>query len=97
MEINIGEITVDEEVNIGDFELDVIKMFINTSGLTQAQIEALNNMGCMINDECQLIISYDDTTLDIYFAIEDNNLIAINNVTGLDFNINENGEMEAIY
>ena len=44
-----------------------------------------------------LILEYDDEVLNVDFSIENKNLIVTNNVTGLDFNINENKELEAIY
>ena len=44
-----------------------------------------------------LKIDYDDTLLAINFEIENGNLIVENNVDSLSFNINNNGEMEAIY
>ena len=66
-----------------------------TTGLTQEQIEAVNNMVAILGEE--LVLEYDDKMLDIDFLIENGNMIVTNNVTGLDFSINENGEMEAIY
>jgi hypothetical protein len=66
-----------------------------TTELSEEQIQAINEMIATVNEE--LTIEYDDEILDIDFVIEDNNLIVTNNVTGLDFNINENGEMEAVY
>lgn len=65
------------------------------TGLTEEQIQAINEMIATANEN--LVLTYDDTVLDIDFTIEDNKLIVTNNVAGLDFNINGNGEMEAIY
>ena len=65
------------------------------TGLTQEQIEAVNNMVAILGEE--LVLEYDDKMLDIDFLIENGNMIVTNNVTSLDFSINENGEMEAIY
>ena len=65
------------------------------TGLTQEQIEAINNMVAIL--EKDLVLEYDDKMLDIEFKIENGNMIVTNNVTGLDFSINENGEMEAMY
>lgn len=65
------------------------------AGLTEEQKEAINNMVATINGD--LILEYDDEVLDVEFKIEEDNLIITNNVAGLDFSINENGEMEAIY
>lgn len=66
-----------------------------TTGLTEEQIQAVNEMIATTGEE--LVLEYDNDVLDIDFTIEDNNLIVTNNVAKLDFNINENGEMEAIY
>lgn len=66
-----------------------------TAELTQEQINAVNNM--IVTMDENLILEYDDQILKIDFKIEDNNLVVTNNVIGLDFSINENGEMEAIY
>lgn len=63
--------------------------------LTEEQIKAINEMIAIAGEE--LILEYDNDVLDIDFTIEDNNLIVTNNVAKLNFNINENGEMEAIY
>lgn len=63
--------------------------------LTEEQIQAINEMIATTGEE--LILEYDNDVLDVEFTIEDNNLIVTNNVAKLDFNINENGEMEAIY
>lgn len=65
------------------------------TGLTQEQIEAINNMVAILEED--LILEYDEELLDIEFKIENGNMIVTNNVTGLDFSINENGEMEAMY
>lgn len=65
------------------------------TGLTEEQKDAINNMIATTNEN--LILEYDDEVLDVEFSIEDNNLIVTNNVAGLEFSINENGEMEAIY
>ena len=65
------------------------------TGLTQEQIEAINNMVAILGED--LVLEYDDKMLDIEFKIENGNMIVTNNVTGLDFSINKNGEMEAMY
>ena len=65
------------------------------TGLTQEQIEAINNMVAILEED--LTLEYDEELLDIEFKIENGNMIVTNNVTGLDFSINENGEMEAMY
>lgn len=66
------------------------------SGLTDEQIEAINNMTFTIDDE-NLIIEYDESVLDLDFSIDGGNLIIENNVDGVDFNINQNGELEVLY
>lgn len=63
--------------------------------LTQEEINAINSMIASMNEN--LILEYDDTLLDVEFKIENNNLVVTNNENGLDFSINKNGEMEAIY
>ena len=63
--------------------------------LTQEQIDALENMKATSTSD--LILEYDDEVLNVDFSIENKDLIVTNNVTGLDFNINENKELEAIY
>ena len=70
---------------------------IELEGLTSEQIQAINNMICEIDENGNLKIDYDDTLLAINFEIENGNLIVENNVDSLSFNINNNGEMEAIY
>ena len=67
-----------------------------TSGLTTEQIEALNNMKVSIVNG-NLIFDYDDEILKLDFNLENDDLIVENNLNGLDFNINKNGELEAIY
>ena len=67
------------------------------STLTEEQIEAINNMSCNIDENGNLQMNYDDSVLAINFEIEDGNLIAETNVDSISFNINSNGEMEAIY
>lgn len=67
------------------------------STLTEEQIEAINNMSCEIDENGNLQMNYDDSTLAVNFKIEYGDLIAETNVGGLSFNINSDGEMEAIY
>ncbi len=75
--------------------IKVIQGGVPQEGLTEKQIQAINEM--IVTTDENLVLTYDDEVLNVDFTIEDNNLIVTNNVTGLDFNINENGEMEAIY
>lgn len=63
--------------------------------LTEDQIQALNEI--TINLDNELSIEYDENVLDIDFMIEGEDLIVENNIEGLTFEINENGELEAIY
>lgn len=64
--------------------------------LTAEQITALNNMVISSSND-ELILEYDDEVLDVDFNIANQDLIVTNNVTALNFSINKNGEMEAIY
>ena len=70
--------------------------YINNE-LTEEQIAAINNMSCRIDENGNLQMDYDDTTLAVNFKIENGDLIAETNIDSLTFNINNNGEMEAIY
>ena len=63
--------------------------------ITDEEINAVKNMNATLDGD--LSITYDDSVLDIEFEIENNDLIVDNNVTGLDFNINKDGELEADY
>lgn len=63
--------------------------------ISDEEITAVGNMSATLDGD--LSIEYDDSVLDVDFSIEENDLIVDNNVTGLDFNINENGELEADY
>lgn len=65
-------------------------------GLTEEQIEAINNMTFTIDSE-NLIIEYDETVLDLDFSMDGENLTIENDVDGVDFNINQNGELEVLY
>lgn len=63
--------------------------------LTKEQIDALNSIVIDVDDE--LSIEYDETVLDIDFMIEGENLVVHNNIEGIEFNINENEELEVSY
>ena len=65
------------------------------SGLSTEEIEALNNIQVVLTDE--LIVSFDETILDISFSVENNELIVYNNMEEVTFNINNNKELEVIY
>ena len=64
--------------------------------VTDEKINAIKNMKVYIEDG-NLIFEYDDEILKLNFSLENGDLIVENSMTGLDFNINENGELEAIY
>lgn len=76
--------------------VDLSSIANNTSEvITPEQIEAIGNI--RITNENDLIIEYDNEILDIRFSLNDNGeLIVDNNVSGLNFAIN-NKDMEAIY
>ena len=63
--------------------------------LTAEQIDALN--GITINLDDELSIEYDENVLDIDFYLEGKDLVVENNIEEIDFNINENGELEVEY
>lgn len=65
-------------------------------GLTQEQIEAINNMTVSLEDNI-LVIDYDETILDFIFSIDETDLIIENNTSDIDFNINENEELVVMY
>lgn len=73
-----------------------ISEYIGTSGLTEEQIEAINNITVSIENG-ELTFEYDNTVLDIDFNIENGELIVEDNEENIEFTINENKEMEAIY
>lgn len=70
---------------------------ISTDGLTEEQTQALNSMTCELDTNGNLLMNYDETVLTVNFKIEESDLIVENNINSLNFNINENGELEAIY
>lgn len=60
------------------------------------QIEALNSAKVYFEDG-NLIFEYDDEILKLNFSLENGDLIVENNITELDFNINEDKELEVVY
>lgn len=64
--------------------------------LTDEQIKALDEMTFEMNEDGELLISYDKEILDIDFYIENNDLIISKDIE-VDFNINVDGEMEVSY
>jgi len=105
-DIELPEILTNKGINIIEIETTIQpsniavtylgKKIEVTTSLTEEQINAINNMN-ITTDNGEIIINYDDETLDFDFNIENENLIVENNVNELDFNINENGEMEVSY
>lgn len=65
------------------------------TGLTEQQISAINSIAINLDDE--LSIEYNENILNLNFTVDGVNLVVDNNVSGIDFNINENGEMEVSY
>ena len=77
----------------------VVKIIQNgntTTGLTEEQIKALNEMVCNIDENGDLNITYDNTVLDIKFEVDEKNLIIENNTNAI-FDINDSGELEVNY
>lgn len=64
--------------------------------LSEEQIQALNEMTCEIDENGELVISYDEEILPISFALESANLVVTSNINAL-FGINTNGELEVSY
>lgn len=105
-EIELPEILTNKGTNIIEIETTIQpsniavtylgKKIEVTTSLTEEQINAINNMN-ITTDNGEIIINYDDETLDFDFKKENESLIVENNVNELDFNINENGEMEVSY
>lgn len=73
-----------------------ISEYLGETDLTDDQKEALNNMTVSIENG-ELIFEYDEEVLDLNFILENGDLIVENNVKDVDFNINQNGEMEVMY
>lgn len=71
-----------------------IKEYIDDLG--NVRVEAINNMKILLENQ-ELIFEYDDSVLPVEFSRDGNDLIVDNNDETLDFNINENKELEALY
>lgn len=71
-----------------------IKEYIDDLG--NVRVEAINNMKILLENQ-ELVIEYDDSVLPVEFSRDGNDLIVDNNDETLDFNINENKELEALY
>lgn len=65
------------------------------TGLTEQQISAINSIAINLDDE--LSIEYNENILNLNFTVDGVDLVVDNSVSGIDFNINENGEMEVSY
>lgn len=83
-----GSLTIKRDITRNEF-------ITESTGLTQEQVEAINST--VINLDEELSIEYDENVLDLDFMIDGIELVIDNNIEGLDFNINKNGELEAIY
>ena len=88
-------VPVSEEDTFRSYADKILQIYSQSSELTELQIEAINSM--LVNLDYDLYLEYDESVLDLDFTIDKLNLVVNNNMTGLDFNINENGELEAIY
>lgn len=71
-----------------------IKEYIDDLG--NVRVEAINNMRVLLENQ-ELIFEYDDSVLPVEFSRDGNDLIVDNDDETLDFNINENKELEALY
>lgn len=85
--IDLSQIVVDILIEYGLLKLDE---------LTEEQIQALNDMECVIDENGELNITYDESVLNLDFQIENKNLIVNNNINAT-FSINDNEEMEVSY
>lgn len=88
-----GTILYIELTNGQILEVD-IKEYIDDLG--NVKVEAINNMKVLLENQ-ELVIEYDDIVLPIKFSRDGNDLIVDNDDETLDFNINENKELEALY
>lgn len=102
IEITLQDIEITENgvykvpARFDGFGTIIVNVKGSSLGLTQEQIDALNNIKTLI-DRQDLIIEYDNEVLDLDFNIQNNDLIVDNNVQGTEFEINNNGELEVIY
>lgn len=101
-DVQVDGISVVEDgianIQLREAVIDILLEYglIQLNNLTEDQIQALNEMKCTINENGELIITYDETVLDIDFRIENKNLIINNNINAT-FSINETGELEVNY
>lgn len=64
--------------------------------LTEMKMEAINNMVITVENN-DLVFEYDDTVLDLDFSMENKELIVDDRDEIVDFNVNENKELEVAY
>lgn len=92
----IGNKTL-EQLGVRDLVIQILIEYGLISGgeLTPEQIQALNEMTCVINNDGDLVITYDNEVLDISFSKPGDDLIMDNNINAV-FYINNNN-LEVTY
>lgn len=92
----IGNKTL-EQLGVRDLVIQILIEYglIGGGELTPEQIQALNEMTCVINNDGDLVITYDNTVLDISFSKPGDDLIMDNNINAV-FYINNNN-LEVTY
>lgn len=92
----IGNKTL-EQLGVRDLVIQILIEYGLISGgeLTPEQIQALNEMTCVINNDGDLVITYDNAVLDIRFSKPGDDLIMDNNINAV-FYINNNN-LEVTY
>lgn len=92
----IGNKTL-EQLGVRDLVIQILIEYGLISGgeLTPEQIQALNEMTCVINNDGDLVITYDNAVLDISFSKPGDDLIMDNNINAV-FYINNNN-LEVTY
>lgn len=92
----IGNKTLDQ-LGVRNFVIQILIEYglIGGGELTPEQIQALNEMTCVINNDGDLIITYDNAVLDISFSKSGDDLIIDNNTNAV-FYINNNN-LEVTY
>ena len=69
---------------------------IRVGNLIDPKIEAVKDMNISVENG-ELMFDYDDDILAFDFSIVNNDLYIVNHEDNIDFNLNENGELEVIY
>lgn len=92
----IGNKTL-EQLGVRDLVIQILIEYGLISGgeLTPEQIQALNEMTCVINNDGDLVITYDNAVLDIGFSKPGDDLTMDNNINAV-FYINNNN-LEVTY